>query len=280
VNGFIQLKRSAATRELLARDPLAFALLTHIALRARWRSELSTRDLETGEALIGDFENYGMTRREYRTRVRRLVTWRKIEIRTTPKGTIARLISTDVFNINEQSGKNRLSERPSNFPIPNRSERPTERPLDGQPEANRRPLTTKDDTDKEERIIKKDDVLPATCNSIPATASDANRVSSSFDYDSYQNHQTSVQHHVKWPEFMAWCRSEGGAPTETGFWKWLSGQKPQWRNKLGYNFSEHGYVLEGKFFTSEEANQLARVEPEIILKLRKARRRGDQIEMI
>ena len=151
MSGFIQLKRSVETRELLTRDPLAFALLTHIALRARWRSELSTDDLELGEALIGDFENYGMTRREYRTRVGRLVKWRKIEIRTTRKGTIARLISTDVFDINEQSDKNRPSERPSNLTSENSSERPTERPIDGQQEANTRPLTNNDDNNNKEK---------------------------------------------------------------------------------------------------------------------------------
>jgi hypothetical protein len=280
VNGFIQLKRSPETRDLLARDPLAFALLTHIALRARWRNELNIEDLGLGEALIGDFKSYGMTRGEYRTRVRRLVKWRKIEIRTTPKGTIARLISADVFDINEQSGENRPSERPSNLIAQNSCERPRERPIDDQHAANRRPLTNKENDDKKEKRKKKDDVLPATCTSIPPTAVNANQPSSSFNFNVYQNHQTRVQDHVKWPEFVAWCRSQDGAPTERGFRKWLCGQKPQWRNKVGHNFEEDGIVLDGKFFTSEEARQLARRHPEMIKKFRRAVRRGDKIQTI
>ena len=280
VNGFIQLKRSPETRDLLARDPLAFVLLTHIALRARWRNELNIEDLGLGEALIGDFKSYGMTRGQYRTRVRRLVKWRKIEIRTTPKGTIARLISADVFDINEQSGENRPSERPSNLIAQSSCERPRDRPIDDQREANGQPLTNKENDDKKEKRRKKDDVLPTTCTSIPPTAAKANQPSSSFNSNVYQNQQSSVQDHVKWREFVAWCRSEGGAPKETGFWKWLSGQKPQWRNKVGHNFEEDGIVLDGKFFTREEAHQLARRHPEMIKEFRRAVRRDGQIQIM
>jgi hypothetical protein len=279
VNGFIQLKRSLETRELLARDPLAFALLTQIAMRAR-RSKSSIDDLEPGEALIGDFENYGMTRRQYRTRVARLVKCQQIEVRTTPKGTVARLISRAVFDINEQTDNNRPSERPSNSTNRSSFERPTERPIAGQQEATRRPLTNKDDTDNKEKITKKDDVIQATSSSIPRTLVTRNQSSSSLNFNVYHNQQSSVQDHVKWPEFVAWCRSEGGTPTEPGFHKWLCGQKPQWRNKVGYNFEEYGYVFDGKFFTSDEANQLVVKRPEIIEKFRRAVRRGNRIQII
>ena len=72
--GFIMLMRAPESFELL-RDPLAFALLTVIALRARWRATFSADNLQIGEARIGDYKNWGMTRREYRTCVDRLVKW-------------------------------------------------------------------------------------------------------------------------------------------------------------------------------------------------------------
>ena len=143
-HGFIKLVRSAYTSDLL-RDPFAFALLTIIALRAVWRSGLNIHDLQPGEALIGDYKNYWMTRREYRTRLERLATWGLITIRARRRGTIAKLTSTTVFNINIapnefptnlQSAKNRPAKRPALFQDENGSERPMPRPTKGQQEAS------------------------------------------------------------------------------------------------------------------------------------------------
>src|SRR5262249_26375718 len=96
-HGFIMFNRAPETEELL-RDPLAFALLAQIAIRARWRTAFSSDGLELGEARIGDHESVGMTRAQHRTRVNRLKRWQLITIRTTSKGTIAKLISTLVFD--------------------------------------------------------------------------------------------------------------------------------------------------------------------------------------
>jgi len=85
---------------------------------------------------------------------------------------------------------------------------------------------------------------------------------------------------VKWPEFAAWCRSKRGTPTESGFWKWLRGQKPQWRNKVQQNFDVEGYKLDGKFLTVDEANQMGRENPELLTKFRKATKRGDKIHVL
>jgi hypothetical protein len=138
--GFIKLMRSPFTIELL-RDLLAFGLLALIAFRARWRSGFSADGLEIGEALIGDHKNCGMTRREYRTRLARLLKWGLITARPTPKGTIAKLASNAVFDINPSpnewltsaaNAKNRPSKRPTVSPLKNHAERPTERPTGGQ----------------------------------------------------------------------------------------------------------------------------------------------------
>src|ERR1044072_2270184 len=93
--------RSYETYELL-RDPLAFALLTLIALRARWQGESRIDRLQLGEALIGDHKECGLTRREYRTRLNRLKKSGYIKARSTRKGTIARLLLNSVFDVNER----------------------------------------------------------------------------------------------------------------------------------------------------------------------------------
>jgi len=118
----------------------------------------------------------------------------------------------------------------------------------------------------------------ATSNSIPRTS--GNRIPESISSLSlgYQNQPT--QTHVKWPEFDAWCRNKGGTPTEPGFWKWLCGQKPQWRNKVKKLFDEPGYELAGKFFSSNEANRLGRENPDLLTKFRQAIRRNGKIEII
>jgi hypothetical protein len=56
--------------------------------------------------------------------------------------------------------------------------------------------------------------------------------------------------------------------------------KPQWRNKKSPRqevIEESGYTLDGKFYTSAEANSLARKDPNLIEKFRTATRRNGRI---
>src|SRR5438093_7151831 len=99
-DGFIKFRRSPESEQLL-HDPLSFGLLAVIASRARWRrSRFSLNGLGPGEAFIGDHKTCGMTRQQYRTRVARLVKWGLISVRLTRRGTIAKLTSTTVSDIN------------------------------------------------------------------------------------------------------------------------------------------------------------------------------------
>jgi hypothetical protein len=88
--GFLKMMRTPETEELVC-DPLSFALLANIALRARWRESFSLKGLNRGEALVGDYRRLGLTRRQYRTHLKRLVEWGLITIRPTRRGTIAKL---------------------------------------------------------------------------------------------------------------------------------------------------------------------------------------------
>jgi hypothetical protein len=124
------------------------------------------------------------------------------------------------------------------------------------------------------------DAIKALGNSTPLAPANGNQKSVCSFFEGYQNQNQPVQSHVKWPEFAEWCRSKGGRPIESGFWKWLLGQKPQWRNKVKERFEQNGYVLHDKFFTTVEANQLGAKNPELLPKFRKATKSGDKIHVI
>jgi hypothetical protein len=123
--GFLKLMRSPFTNELL-RDPLSFALLTIIALRARRQTGLD--GLQAGEALIGDHYNYGLTRQHYRGRCAKLEKLGLATFRKTNRGTIAKLASIDIFDINEDVPK-KDANQPSGQPSTPTAETPDEQPL-------------------------------------------------------------------------------------------------------------------------------------------------------
>ena len=112
---FIKMIKSRKTNELI-KDRYAFALLAQIALRAKRTNGLSVHGLEIGEALIGDYKSIGLTEQKYRTAKAKLKTWEFITTKATNKGTIAKLINLDVFDINEEPVQ-RTNQQDSNDPI-------------------------------------------------------------------------------------------------------------------------------------------------------------------
>lgn len=120
---YFKIMRADITRELM-RDANAFTLLALIAFRAKRTNGLSVHNLQPGEALIGDFENCGLTEQKYRSAKNRLRSYGLATFKSTNKGTIARLVNTNVFDVNiteanEQSNipatdKQRLSRRDKN----------------------------------------------------------------------------------------------------------------------------------------------------------------------
>ena len=98
--GFLKLVRSKETEQLLKDDPNSFLLLTIIALRANWHDDFNTQGLKQGEALVGDYRNYGLTRQEYRGASLRLRKWQFATFRATNTGTIAKLLDKRIYDIN------------------------------------------------------------------------------------------------------------------------------------------------------------------------------------
>ncbi len=106
---FLKLCKSRITEELME-EPSCFMLLTQIAYRAKRTASFSLRDLTVGEALVGDYERIGLTRQKYRTSLKKLEEWGLITIRSTNRGTVAKLINKDVFDINEVEGNHQINQ--------------------------------------------------------------------------------------------------------------------------------------------------------------------------
>ena len=72
--------------------------------RAEWRSGFSQHNLKSGEAFIGDYENYGMSERSYRTAKLHLAKWSFTTFKATNKGTVAKLMDTRLFEVMTTTG--------------------------------------------------------------------------------------------------------------------------------------------------------------------------------
>lgn len=108
MESFVMLKRSEETIELI-KHPHAFTLLTAIALRARRTDTFNVHNLKVGEALIGDYKNYGLTRQQYRTSLKSLINWGILTIKSTNKGTIATLVTKSIYDINKKPANQQLT---------------------------------------------------------------------------------------------------------------------------------------------------------------------------
>jgi len=103
-NGFLKLLRGKQTLELL-KHPNAFTLLATIAYRARRKRLFDDERLGVGEALLGDYANYGMSEQQYRTAKTKLRQWGFATFKTTNRGTVARLVDNGVFDINVEENE-------------------------------------------------------------------------------------------------------------------------------------------------------------------------------
>ena len=90
--------RSAEAMELIAANGNAFTLAYIIGYRARYSDTFNRHQLARGEALLGDFKNYGMTEQEYRTAKEMLENHKFATFKTTNKGTIAKLTDSRLFD--------------------------------------------------------------------------------------------------------------------------------------------------------------------------------------
>lgn len=114
--GWFRALRTPEAAELLAASPDAFLLAYVIAYRAQWSDRFNRHNLALGEAFLGDFKEYGMTERRYRTAKAHLEKWGFATFRATNKGTVARLTDTRLFEVllvtgDEQSDRQETDSR-------------------------------------------------------------------------------------------------------------------------------------------------------------------------
>ena len=115
--GYLKLHRSDQALALLSADPKAFNLLTWIAFRA---------SRKTGEALIGDWKVMGATSEAaYRRAKKRLEATGLATFKPTSKGTIAKLVNTQVFDINMIDADDQSDEQPDDQRVKNPTIKPT-----------------------------------------------------------------------------------------------------------------------------------------------------------
>lgn len=111
--GWFKAMRGEAPLELIRANPNAHALAAIIAHRARWHEGFNADGLELSEALLGDHGKCGMTRQQYRSALAFLVKWNFVTIRTTNKGTIARLTDTRLFDPLNLMGNQQDNQKPT-----------------------------------------------------------------------------------------------------------------------------------------------------------------------
>lgn len=96
---FIKFKNSPEYRWLIKERPTAFVLLSLVASRAKTSNDHPEFRLEVGEAYLGDYKNYGVTERIYRTDKSFLENANFVTTRTTNKGTIIKIVSSSIFEL-------------------------------------------------------------------------------------------------------------------------------------------------------------------------------------
>lgn len=116
--GWFRAMRTPEAMEVIGANPLAYILAAIIGHRGRYNPAFNRYGLKLGECLLGDYENYGMTRQEYRTAMRQLKEWGFATFRTTNKGTVGKLIDTRLFSIfrteaNQQDNHRLTNEQPT-----------------------------------------------------------------------------------------------------------------------------------------------------------------------
>lgn len=111
--GFVKLTRNPEVWELIKANPSAFVLATVIALRARWKPGFNAHGLDVGEAFLGDFKEYGLTRQRYRTAMRKLREARFATFKSTHRGTVAKLLDSRLYDLPRSSGNHHTSHQPA-----------------------------------------------------------------------------------------------------------------------------------------------------------------------
>lgn len=107
--GFIKYMRSEEAEFLLA-YPNANHLFCVMANRAR-RTDHPMNGLKAGQCFLGDFAAIGLTERQYRTAKGQLEKWSLATFKGTNKGTVATIVNSKVYDINEKDADRQATDK-------------------------------------------------------------------------------------------------------------------------------------------------------------------------
>ncbi len=111
MTGFVKAMRSEEAA-FLDTNPLANHVLNVIARRAR-RTPDALNGLQVGECFVGH-KGLGLSEQQYRTVKKNLQKWGLVEFkkaeRVTDRGTVAKLLNSDIYDINEEDPNGRPTE--------------------------------------------------------------------------------------------------------------------------------------------------------------------------
>lgn len=129
--GFVKLLRGDVW-DTLEKHPDELHLLLVIAKRARRTKTTVPIDLHPGQALIGDWKNYGFSEQTYRRCKSNTLKWGYATYKPTPYGTIATLLCSELFDLNISDANTQPNTQPTDSPTPN------QHPTNTQPTTNKK----------------------------------------------------------------------------------------------------------------------------------------------
>jgi len=151
---WVKLHRSREFDELLSSRPNAYLVLSVIASRC-WRGgKGNPYKLSIGEALVGDYTSCGLTRAKYRTALKHLEDMNYITIKTTNKGTIAKLENTTIFDPNFVFSEDSTTNKTTNQGHENNQQTTTNKKFNNYKKYNNNPANESFD-DAQEQICSK-----------------------------------------------------------------------------------------------------------------------------
>ena len=111
--GWFRAMRGDTAMELIRANPLAYVLAAVIAHRGQYKAGFNRFNLGPGEALLGDYEEYGMSEQNYRTAKAQLEKWGFATFKATSKGTVGKLADTRLFAIFKLEGNGQANRQPT-----------------------------------------------------------------------------------------------------------------------------------------------------------------------
>ena len=222
--GWIKAMRSETPTELISANPMAFVLATLIAHRARWHDNgFNHHCLQIGEAFLGDHEDYGMSRQQYRTAMSQLQEWGFATFRATARGTIAKLKDTRLYitpdvEINQPANPQpttppTANPQPANLPATN------EQPSSNQQPTIEQPLTKNYKNYKNYKKERREEVgANESRPAAKATACDEDWMKELQATEAYKD----IDVPREYSRMCVWCSINKKQPSRRRFVNWLN----------------------------------------------------------